>query len=163
MNNENDIETLKAELRALKDNNRELIARCNAAIASWDEERERALREADRVIDYQKKYKELKEYFRFIGKQIPCNTGGTFENDPIDAIFDAVIRTLGTQKKEINYITDASDKTLKSLDWHVKRANTFEKLAEMLYTSTYDDRDTVKQIYRAVKSQYDNANREDVL
>ncbi len=43
MNNE--IETLKLELAAFKKNNEELIHRCNAAVASWDEERKRALRE----------------------------------------------------------------------------------------------------------------------
>ena len=62
---------LKSELAAFKKNNVELIQRCNAAIASWDEERERALREADRVTEYKEKYEELKDYLRFIGKQIP--------------------------------------------------------------------------------------------
>ena len=74
MNSE--IETLKLELAAFKRNNEELIQRHNAAIASWDEERERALREADRVMEWREKYEDLVKYIRFIGKQIPCNTGG---------------------------------------------------------------------------------------
>jgi len=68
----------KKELAAFKKNNEELIQRHNAAISSWDEERERALREANRVLEWRGKYEDLERYIRFIGKQIPVNTGGTF-------------------------------------------------------------------------------------
>lgn len=138
MKNLTEIELLKAELDMFKKNNQELIQRHNAAIASWDEERERALREADRAIKYKEKYEELKDYFRFIGKQIPCNTGGTFENDPPDAIMDAVVRALNDKKPErveqLNSIIDGTltswkkqeeemklchDKTLESLSYNI--------------------------------------------
>jgi hypothetical protein len=91
---ESELNTTKKELAAFKKNNEELIQRHNAAIASWDEELERALREADRVKHWREKYEDLEKYIRFIGKQIPCNTGGTFENDPVDAILDAAVRSL---------------------------------------------------------------------
>ncbi len=91
---ESDLNTTKKELAAFKKNNEELIQRHNAAIASWDDERERSLREADRVKEWREKYEDLEKYIRFIGKQIPCTTGGTFENDPIDAILDAAVRSL---------------------------------------------------------------------
>lgn len=91
---ESELNTTKKELAAFKKNNEELIHRCNAAIASWDEERERALREADRVKHWREKYEDLEKCIRFIGKQIPCTTGGTFENDPVDAILDAAVRSL---------------------------------------------------------------------
>ena len=65
MNSE--IETLKLELAAFKRNNEELIHRYNAAIASWDEERERGLREANRVMEWREKYEDLVKYIRFIG------------------------------------------------------------------------------------------------
>jgi hypothetical protein len=89
---------LEKELYAFKKNNKELIQRHNAAISSWDEERKRALRESDRVKEWREKYEDLEKYIRFIGKQIPCNTGGTFENDPIDAILDAAVRALNDRK-----------------------------------------------------------------
>ena len=54
-----EIEVLKAELSAFKKNNEELIQRHNAAISSWDEERERALREGNRVLEWRKKYEDL--------------------------------------------------------------------------------------------------------
>src|SRR5574343_1191719 len=38
---------------------------------------------------------ELPVGIRQLGAKIPCNTGGTFENDPPDAILDAAIRHLG--------------------------------------------------------------------
>lgn len=91
---------LEMELAAFKKNNEELIQRHNAAIASWDEERERALREADRVKHWREKYEDLEKYIRFIGKQIPCNTGGTFENDPVDAILDAAVSALNLYVKK---------------------------------------------------------------
>ena len=62
MKNLTEIELLKEELAMFKKNNQELIQRHNAAIASWDEERERAFREADRVIELRNKYEELKDY-----------------------------------------------------------------------------------------------------
>jgi len=46
-----EIETLKLELAAFKKNNEELIHRCNAAVASWDEERKRAMHEAEKFLD----------------------------------------------------------------------------------------------------------------
>ena len=168
-----EIELLKAELDMFKKNNEELIQRCNAAIASWDEERERALREADRVTEYKEKYEELKDYLRFIGKQIPCNTGGTFENDPIDAIFDAAVRALNDRKPtrvdELNSVTDAilaswkeekehmklsHDKTLESLRYNIERTTAFEALAEMLYKAGYDNIDGIKKIYEIVREKY---------
>jgi hypothetical protein len=149
MNNE--IETLKLELAAFKKNNEELIHRCNAAISSWDEERMRALREADRVNEWKEKYQDLEKYMRFIGKQIPCNTGGTFENDPIDAILDATIRTLTSERKETVYYKEANDRILQSLDFQVEKAKVFECLAEMLYSSHFDNIDAVKKIYEVTK------------
>jgi len=91
---------LESKLAALNKNNEELIQRCNAAIDSWDEERQRALREADRVLEWREKYEDLEKYIRFIGKQIPCKfTGDTFENDPVDAILDAAVRLLNKSWK----------------------------------------------------------------
>ena len=171
MNSE--IETLKLELAAFKRNNEELIHRCNAAIASWDEERERALREADRVMEWREKYEDLVKYIRFIGKQIPRNTGGTFENDPIDAILDAAVRSLNDKKpervKELNSILDGAleswkqekeemkqchDKTLESLRCNVERAKVFEVLAEMLSKVDYDNTDASKKIYETIREKY---------
>ena len=171
MNNE--IQTLKLELAAFKKNNEELIQRCNAAISSWDEERERALREADRVNEWKQKYEDLEKYLRFIGKQIPCNTGGTFENDPIDAIMDAAVRSLNDKKperiKELNSILDGTleswkqekkemtlchDKTLELLREYIEKAKVFECLAEMLYSSHFDNIDGIKKIYEVTKKNY---------
>lgn len=160
---------LEKELAAFKKNNEELIHRCNAAIASWDEERERALREADRVKHWREKYEDLEKYIRFIGKQIPCNTGGTFENDPVDAILDAAVRSLNDHKKDIKNITEAvdiavkeysehnklaHDKTLDSLQYAIERTKVFEALAEMLYKSGYDNIDGIKKIYEALREKY---------
>lgn len=160
---------LEKELTAFKKNNEELIHRCNAAIASWDEERERALREADRVKEWKEKYYDLETYIRFIGKQIPCNTGGTFENDPIDAILDAAVRSLNEHKKDIKNITEAvdiavkeysehyklaHDKTLGSLEYAIERTKVFEALSVMLYKSGYDNIDGIKKIYEAVREKY---------
>lgn len=168
-----EIDLLKSELAIFKKNNEELIQRCNAAIASWDEERERALREADRVIEYKEKYEGLEKYIRFIGKQIPCNTGGTFENDPIDAILDAAVRSLNDKKPErveqLNFILDgtlaswkkqeeemklAHDETLKSLLYNVNRARVFEELAGMFYNAGFDNRAAIKKIYEIVREKY---------
>ena len=164
---------LKSELAMFKKNNEELIQRCNAAIASWDEERERALREADRVIEYKEKYEDLEKYIRFIGKQITCNTGGTFENDPPDAIMDAAVRALNDKKpervKELNSILDGTleswkkqeeemklshDKTLESLLYNVNRARVFEELAGMFYNAGFDNRAAIKKIYEIVREKY---------
>lgn len=160
---------LEKELTAFKKNNEELIHRCNAAIASWDEERERALREADRVKEWKEKYYDLETYIRFIGKQIPCNTGGTFENDPIDAILDAAVRSLNEHKKDIKNITEAvdiavkeysehyklaHDKTLDNLEYAIERTKVFEALSVMLYKSGYDNIDGIKKIYEAVREKY---------
>lgn len=160
---------LEKELTAFKKNNEELIHRCNAAIASWDEERERALREADRVKHWREKYEDLEKYIRFIGKQIPCNTGGTFENDPIDAILDAAVRSLNEHKKDIKNITEAvdiavkeysehyklaHDKTLDNLEYAIERTKVFEALSVMLYKSGYDNIDGIKKIYEAVREKY---------
>jgi ElaB/YqjD/DUF883 family membrane-anchored ribosome-binding protein len=170
---ESELKTTKNELTAFKKNNEELIHRCNAAIASWDEERERALREAARVKEWREKYEDLERYIRFIGKQIPCNTGGTFENDPIDAILDAAVRSLNDRKpervKELNSILDAvtdsakeevkhlksaNDKTLDSLKYAIERAKVFEAIAEMLYKAEYDNTDAIKKIYETVREKY---------
>jgi len=170
---ESERRTMKAELDMFKKNNQELIQRNNAAIASWDEERERAFREADRVIELRNKYEELKDYFRFIGKQIPCNTGGTFENDPPDAIMDAVVRALNDKNPErveqLNSIIDGTltswkkqeeemklshDKTLESLRYNIERTAAFEALAEMLYKAGYDNIDAIKKIYEIVREKY---------
>lgn len=164
---------LEKELAAFKKNNEELIQRHNAAIASWDEERERALREADRVKHWREKYEDLEKYIRFIGKQIPCNTGGTFQNDPIDAILDAAVRALNDRKParvdELNSVADAiltswkeekenmklaHDKTLDSLEYNIARTKVFEKLAELFYHSSYDDIDGVKKMYDIVRKEY---------
>lgn len=168
-----EVRLLETELAAFKKNNEELIQRHNAAIASWDEERERALREADRVIEYKEKYEELKDYLRFIGKQIPCNTGGTFENDPPDAIMDAAVRALNDRKPtrvdELNSVTDAilsswkeekehmqlsHSKTLESLRYNIERTKAFEVLGEMFYKAGYDDIDGIKKIYEIVREKY---------
>ena len=164
---------LETELAAFKKNNEELIQRHNAAIASWDEERERALREADRVLEWKEKYEDLEKYIRFIGKQIPCNTGGTFENDPVDAILDAAVRALNDRKSErvdeLNSILDAvttswkeeketmklaHDKTLDSLEYTIERTKVFEALSEMLYKAEYDNTDGIKKICEAVREKY---------
>jgi hypothetical protein len=152
MNNE--IETLKLELAAFKKNNEELIHRCNAAISSWDEERMRALREAERVYEWKEKYQDLEKYMRFIGKQIPCNTGGTFENDPIDAILDATIRHLNSSKKELEYKIETTDRLVESLREQAEKAKVFECLAEMFYSSHFDNIDAVKKIYEVTKKNY---------
>ena len=152
MNNE--IETLKLELAAFKKNNEELIQRCNAAISSWDEERMRALREAERVYEWKEKYQDLEKYMRFIGKQIPCNTGGTFENDPIDAILDATIRHLTSGKKELEYKIETTDRLVESLREQAEKAKVFECLAEMFYSSHFDNIDAVKKIYEVTKKNY---------
>lgn len=170
---ESELNTTKKELAAFKKNNEELIHRCNAAIASWDEERERALREADRVKHWREKYEDLEKYIRFIGKQIPCNTGGTFENDPVDAILDAAVRSLNDRKParvdELNSVADAilaswkeekegmklaHDKTLDSLQYAIERTKVFEALAEMLYKAEYDNADAIKKIYETVREKY---------
>lgn len=164
---------LETELAAFKKNNEELIQRHNAAISSWDEERERALREADRVLEWKEKYEDLEKYIRFIGKQIPCNTGGTFENDPVDAILDAAVRSLNDRKPirvdELNSILDevitswkeekehmklAHDKTLDSLEYTIERTKVFEALSEMLYKAEYDNADGIRKIYEAVREKY---------
>jgi len=151
---------LKSELAIFKKNNEELIQRHNAAIASWDEERERALREADRVMEWREKYEDLVKYIRFIGKQIPCNTGGTFENDPIDAILDAAVRSLNESwkneswKQEKEEMKLCHDKTLESLGYNVERTKVFEEIADMLYKAGYDQKDAVKKIYEIVRQKY---------
>lgn len=170
---ESELKTTKNELAAFKKNNEELIQRLDAAIVSWDEERERVLREAARVKEWREKYEDLERYIRFIGKQIPCNTGGTFENDPIDAILDAAVRALNDKKpervKELNSILDAvtdsaqeevkhlkaaNDKTLDSLKYAIERTKVFEALAEMLYKAEYDNTDAIKKIYETVREKY---------
>ena len=150
-----EIELLKAELAMFKKNNEELIQRHNAAIASWDEERERALREADRVIEYKEKYEDIEKYIRFIGKQIPCNTGGTYENYPIDAILDAAVRALNAERLETKYNKEACDKTLESLRYNVERTKVFEQISKMFYDADYEyDRDAAKKIYNIVREHY---------
>lgn len=112
------------------------------------------LREPDRVMEWRKKYEELEEYLRFIGKQIPCNTGGTFENDPPDAIMDAVVRALNAARVEPIYNKEVFDNTLESLRYNVERTKVFEEIADMLYKSEYDQRDAVKKIYEIVRDKY---------
>jgi hypothetical protein len=145
---------LETELAAFKKNNEELIQWHNAAVASWDEERERVFREADRVIEYKEKYEDLKDYLRFIGKQIPCNTGGTFENDPPDAIMDAAVRALNAARVEPIYNKEVCDKTLESLSYNIERTKAFEVLAEMLHKAGYDNTDGIKKIYEIVREKY---------
>ena len=150
-----EIELLKAELAMFKKNNEELIQRHNAAISSWDEERERALREADRVIEYKEKYEDLVKDIRLIGKQIFCSTGGTFENHPPDAIIDAAFRSLNESwKKQEGEMKLSHDKTLESLRYNVERTKAFEALAEMLYSVEYDNIDGIKKIYEIVREKY---------
>ena len=168
-----EVKQLETELTAFKKNNEELIHRHNAAIASWDEERERALREADRVKEWREKYEDLEKYIRFIGKQIPCNTGGTFENDPVDAILDAAVRALNDRKPtrvdELNSVADAiltswkeekehmklsHDKTLNSLQYAIERTQAFEEIAGMFYNAGFDNRAAIKKIYEIVRERY---------
>ena len=150
-----EIELLKAELAMFKKNNEELIQRHNAAISSWDEERERALREADRAIEYKEKYEDLVKDIRLIGKQIFCSTGGTFENHPPDAIIDAAFRSLNESwKKQEGEMKLSHDKTLESLRYNVERTKAFEALAEMLYKAGYDNIDGIKKIYEIVREKY---------
>jgi hypothetical protein len=151
---ESERRTMKAELDMFKKNNQELIQRCNAAISSWDEERERALREADRVEEWKRKYEELEEYIRFIGKQIPCNTGGTFENDPIDAILDAAVRALNAERLKKKYGDEANERTLESLSYNIERTKVFEEVASMLHNAGHDQRDAAKKIYEIVREKY---------
>ena len=146
---------LKSELAAFKKNNVELIQRCNAAIASWDEERERALREADRGLEWKEKYEDLVKDIRLIGKQIFCSTGGTFENDPPDAIIDAAFRSLNESwKEEKEHMKLSHDKTLESLRYNIERTKAFEVLGEMFYKAGYDDIDGIKKIYEIVREKY---------
>ena len=146
---------LKSELAAFKKNNEELIQRCNAAIASWDEERERALREADRGLEWKEKYEDLVKDIRLIGKQIFCSTGGTFENDPPDAIIDAAFRSLNESwKEEKEHMKLSHDKTLESLRYNIERTKAFEVLGEMFYKAGYDDIDGIKKIYEIVREKY---------
>jgi len=155
MKNLTEIELLKEELAMFKKNNEELIHRCNAAIAAWDEERERALREADRAIKYKEKYEDLVKDIRLIGKQIFCSTGGTFENHPPDAIIDAAFRSLNESwKEEKEHMKLSHDKTLESLRYNVERTKVFEALAEMLYKAEYDNTDGIKKIYETVREKY---------
>jgi hypothetical protein len=151
---ESERRTMKAELAMFKKNNEELIQRCNAAISSWDEERERALREADRVEEWKRKYEELEEYIRFIGKQIPCNTGGTFENDPIDAILDAAVRALNAERLKKKYGDETNERTLESLSYNIERTKVFEEVASMLHNAGHDQRDAAKKIYEIVREKY---------
>ena len=146
---------LETELTAFKKNNQELIQRNNAAIASWDEERERALREADRAIKYKEKYEDLVKDIRLIGKQIFCSTGGTFENHPPDAIIDAAFRSLNESwKEEKEHMKLSHDKTSESLRYNIERTKAFEALAEMLYKAGYDNIDAIKKIYEIVREKY---------
>ena len=146
---------LESELVAFKKNNKELIQRCNAAISSWDEERERALREADRGLEWKEKYEDLVKDIRLIGKQIFCSTGGTFENDPPDAIIDAAFRSLNESwKEEKEHMKLSHDKTLESLRYNIERTKAFEVLGEMFYKAGYDDIDGVKKIYEIVREKY---------
>ena len=155
MKNLTEIELLNEELAMFKKNNEELIHRCNAAIAAWDEERERALREADRAIKYKEKYEDLVKDIRHIGKQIFCSTGGTFENHPPDAIIDAAFRSLNESwKEEKEHMKLSHDKTLESLRYNVERTKVFEALAEMLYKAGYDNTDAIKKIYETVREKY---------
>ena len=155
VNAKSELNTTNKELAAFKKNNEELIQRCNAAISSWDEERERALREADRVIEYKEKYEDLVKDIRFIGKQIFCSTGGTFENHPPDAIIDAAFRSLNESwKKQEGEMKLSHDKTLESLRYNIERTTAFEALAEMLYKAGYDNTDGIKKIYEIVREKY---------
>jgi hypothetical protein len=152
---ESERRTMKAELDMFKKNNQELIQRNNAAISSWDEERERALREADRAIEYKEKYEDLVKDIRLIGKQIFCSTGGTFENHPPDAIIDAAFRSLNESwKEEKEHMKLSHDKTLESLRYNIERTKAFEALAEMLYKAEYDNTDAIKKIYEIVREKY---------
>lgn len=152
---ESERRTMKAELDMFKKNNRELIQRHNVAISSWDEERERALREADRAIEYEEKYEDLAKDIRLIGKQIFCSTGGTFENHPPDAIIDAAFRSLNESwKEEKEHMKLSHGKTLESLRYNVERTKVFEALAEMLYKAGYDNTDAIKKIYEIVREKY---------
>ena len=152
---ESELKKTKKELAMFKKNNEELIQRHNAAIASWDEERERALREADRAIKYKEKYEDLVKDIRLIGKQIFCSTGGTFENHPPDAIIDAAFRSLNESwKKQEEEMKLSHDKTLESLSYNVERTKVFEALAEMLYKAEYDNNDGIKKIYETVREKY---------
>jgi hypothetical protein len=105
-------------------------------------------------MEWRKKYEELEEYLRFIGKQIPCNTGGTFENDPPDAIMDAAVRALNAARVEPVYNKEVFDNTLESLRYNVERTKVFEEIADMLYKAGYDQRDAVKKIYEIVREKY---------
>jgi hypothetical protein len=152
---ESELHKTKKELAMFKKNNEELIQRHNAAIASWDEERERALREADRAIKYKEKYEDLVKDIRLIGKQIFCSTGGTFENHPPDAIIDAAFRSLNESwKKQEEEMKLSHDKTLESLSYNVERTKVFEALAEILYKAEYDNTDAIKKIYETVREKY---------
>ena len=149
------VNQIESELAAFKKNNEELIQRHNAAISSWDEERERALREADRAIEYKEKYEDLVKDIRLIGKQIFCSTGGTFENHPPDAIIDAAFRSLNESwKKQEGEMKLSHDKTLESLRYNIERTTAFEALAEMLYKAGYDNTDGIKKIYEIVREKY---------
>jgi hypothetical protein len=104
---------------------------------------------------WREKYEDLEKYIRFIGKQIPCNTGGTFENDPVDAILDAAVRSLNESwKKQEGEMKLSHDETLKSLLYNVNRTRVFEELAGMFYNAGFDNRAAIKKIYEIVREKY---------
>lgn len=55
------------------------------------------------------RYDSLVKSIRAIGARIPCNTGGTFENDPPDAIVDAAWREARDAKQEVARLTACAD------------------------------------------------------
>lgn len=131
--------------------------------------------------EWREKYEDLERSIRFIGKQIPCNTGGTFENDPIDAILDAAVRSLNdlteyvseqthnrsiflnesvldavtdSAQEEVKHLKAANDKILVNLEYAIERTKVFEAIAEMLYKAEYDNTDAIKKIYETVREKY---------
>lgn len=68
---------------------------------------EQELASLERSYDYAKaELGVLVADVRRLGAAIPCNTGGTFQNDPSDAIIDAAIRTLKTRAELIAHKDD---------------------------------------------------------
>jgi hypothetical protein len=162
---------LHNELMALK---YQIQEKCSCGGTDCEGQRDNAaLHEGNRVLEWKEKYEDLEKDIRFIGKQIPVNTGGTFENDPLDAILDAAVRALNDRKPErvnqLNSFIDAvitswkeekktmelsHQETLDSLQYTVERTKVFEALAEMIYKSGYDNIDGIKKIYEAVREKY---------
>lgn len=70
----------------------------------------------------QTRHTELVRQIRGVGARIPCNTGGTFENDPPDAIVDACWRECRDVKAELAATREDTER----LDWADKHLGDYQ-------------------------------------